>query len=46
MVMLVFDVSADDILVKTNGRDKVASGPEGFSFIESMGALDLFLHPG
>ena len=42
----MFDVSANEMLVKTNGGNKVASGPQAGLFVQPRLVLDLFLHPG
>lgn len=42
----MFDIPSDDILIKPNGGDKIASGPQGLLFIKPVLGFNLFLHPG
>ena len=46
VVVLVFNVAADDKLIDTHGRDEVATCPEQLAFVETMGAFDFLFHPG
>jgi hypothetical protein len=46
VVALVLDVAADEVLVDTYRGDKVSSRPQRMFFVQTMGTLDLFLHPG
>ena len=45
VLVLVLDVSSDDIFIKPNGGDKVSSGPQGFLFVQSVLNFNLFLEP-
>ena len=45
VMVLVSDVSSDNVLINTHGGDKVATGPEGMCFIEAVLAFDLLLEP-
>ena len=45
MVILVFYVSTYYVFINTYRGDKIAPCPERLPFIESVGALNLFLHP-
>ena len=45
VVVLVPHVPAYDVFVDADGRGEVPSCPQRLLFVESMGPLDLFLHP-
>ena len=44
-MVLVFDVTADQVLVNPDGGDEVSSCPQRFFFIQTVFALDLLLEP-
>ena len=45
MVVLVSDVTADDMFINADGGDKVASCPQGLLFVKTTHPLDFLFQP-
>ena len=46
MLFLVPDITPDDKFIDSYRGDEISPGPKRLLFVQSMGSLNFFLHPG